>query len=208
MEGCNDEDRILLTLIALHGAGRDELDLVEYAGQVAPEARLIAPRGDFMEGGGYTYFKRNHDRSIPVSAVVATAQKWISSETTPVRSDDDPTVLAGYSSGAVFAESLLSVSPHRFSGAILMRPQPLSPDFKFPEMLSKPILILAGEHDDRRHPQHAFDLAAQLTAAGAAVELHILKCGHGWAPDNQDVSLARRWLSNSVCWKPHSLASP
>lgn len=100
----------------------------------------------------------------------------------------------GYSSGAIFAEALLSVAPDKFVGAILMRPEPLSPNFTFPEMSAKPVLIVAGEHDQRRRPDDAAILAEQLSKAGARVSLHVINAEHGWAGDNADVVLARYWL--------------
>ena len=41
----------ILTLLALHGSSRDETDLAEYSVRIAPQARVIAPRGTFQEGG-------------------------------------------------------------------------------------------------------------------------------------------------------------
>ena len=76
-----------------------------------------------------------------------------------------------------------------------MRPEPLSPNFAFPEMSSKPVLIVAGQHDERRRPDDATILAEQLSKAGAWVSLHVIDAEHGWAGDNADVMLARSWLA-------------
>lgn len=76
-----------------------------------------------------------------------------------------------------------------------MRPEPLSPDFSFPEMPDKPILIVAGTHDERRRQDDAAVLNEQLVNAGAVVSLHVLDAGHGWARQNADLTLARSWLA-------------
>ncbi len=185
----------MFTFLDLHGSSRDETDLAEYSVRIAPQARVIAPRGAFQEGEGFTFFKRRPDRSIAAAEVVTLARQWVANELTPLSSATEKVVLAGYSSGAVYAEALLSVTPDRFAGAILMRPEPLSPDFAFPDLTGKPILILAGKHDERRRPSDAPLLATQFQAAGANVTLHILDCGHGWAPLDEDISLARAWLT-------------
>lgn len=185
----------MFTLLTLHGSSRDETDLAEYSIRVAPQARVIAPRGTFQEGDGFTFFKRRADRSIAVTEVVSLAREWVSNEQNLLPPASERVVIAGYSSGAVYAEALLSVMPDRFAGAILMRPEPLSADFAFPDLTGKPILILAGKHDERRQPSDAPLLAAQLEAVGAKVTLHILDSGHGWAPLDEDITLARAWLT-------------
>lgn len=104
-------------------------------------------------------------------------------------------VLVGYSSGAIFAEALLAARPERFAAVVLLRPEPLAQEFVFPGLAGKPVIILAGRRDERREPDAAARLAAQLRSASAAVALHLLETGHGWAPDEEDVSLARSWLA-------------
>jgi phospholipase/carboxylesterase len=185
----------MFTLLALHGSSRDETDLAEFSIRIAPQARVIAPRGTFQEGDGFTFFKRSVGRTIATAEVVAQARQWLSNELNPQPRASEKVVIAGYSSGAVYAEALLSVRPDLFAGTILMRPEPLSADFTFPDLTGKPILILAGKHDERRRPADATILAAQLEAAGAKVVLHILECGHGWATRDEDVILARAWLA-------------
>lgn len=70
----------MLTLLALHGSGRDETDLAEFCQQLAPQAGIIAPRGTFAQGGGFTFFKRRSDRSIAAAEVVNQAASWVSQD--------------------------------------------------------------------------------------------------------------------------------
>ncbi|HEY9012770.1 MAG TPA: prolyl oligopeptidase family serine peptidase [Devosia sp.] len=107
-------------------------------------------------------------------------------------------MLVGYSSGAVFGAALLSVAPERFAGAVLLRPQAISDDFKFPDLKGKPLLVISGLHDDRRQPWHAAQLVDQLAAADASVTHHTLDAGHGWAPEDLDFVLARAWMDEHV----------
>jgi phospholipase/carboxylesterase len=169
--------------------------LAEYSKSIAPQAQVITPRGTFREGDGFTFFKRRADRSVPAAEVVNLASQWLSNELNLLPPASEKVVIAGYSSGALYAEALLSIVPDRFAGAILMRPEPLSPEFAFPDLTGKPILILAGKHDERRRPADAPLLAAQLGAVGAKVTLHILDSGHGWAPLDEDIILSRAWLT-------------
>ncbi|MEI4487740.1 hypothetical protein V8J36_16230 [Frigidibacter sp. MR17.14] len=122
--------------------------------------------------------------------------------------EDGPLLLAGYSSGAIFAEALLAVAPGRFRGAVLMRPEPLAAEMAFPDLSSLPVLLLAGLRDDRRRPGDAPRLAAQLAAAGARVEAPRLDCGHDWAPDDADVHLARDWAGRHGLLPPAPAPDP
>lgn len=185
----------MLTLLALHGSGRDETDLVEFCHQLAPQAHISAPRGPFAQADGFTFFRRRSDHSIAVAEVVDLATSWVSQEFEAHLPASGEVIVEGYSSGAIFAEALLSVVPERFAGAILMRPEPLSPNFSFSEMPAKPILIVAGKHDERRCHDDAAVLAEQLNKAGAFVTLHVIDAGHGWARHHADVMLARSWLA-------------
>ena len=178
-------------LITLHGSGRDESDLAGFAAALAPGLPVLAPRGAFAEGAGFTFFRRRPDRSLDAPAILSIARDWLaSSHDMP----DRPPLLVGYSSGAIFAEALLATAPSRFAGAILMRPEPLAADFGFAPLAGLPVLILAGAQDARRRPEDAPRLARQFTAAGARITCHLMDCGHDWAPDGQDVALSRAWL--------------
>jgi phospholipase/carboxylesterase len=185
----------MVTLLALHGASRDETDLVAFSRRVAPDAALIAPRGAFPVGDGYSFFRRQPDGGIDAAELISTAEGWLSQESESLLPVPGKIVLIGYSSGAIFAEALLAVRPDRFAGAILLRPQPLAGSFVFPDMPGKPIVVLAGRHDERRRPDAATRLVAQLEAAGAEVTLHLLDCGHGWEPNDEDARIAQSWLS-------------
>jgi phospholipase/carboxylesterase len=106
-------------------------------------------------------------------------------------------LVVGYSSGAIFGTALLALAPESFVGAILLRPQPISDDFTFPELSGKLVLIISGLHDNRREPRHASQVAEQLIAANAVVTHHALDAGHGWAPNGDDLVLARSWMDEN-----------
>ncbi|MHA3913459.1 alpha/beta hydrolase [Halovulum sp. GXIMD14793] len=186
-----------LTVLALHGSGQDETSLAGFARQIAPDANLLSPRGLFSDGRGYTFFRRGADRSIDTVQVLRIARDWLNRDIELPAAGRTGALLVGYSSGAVFAEALLAEAPTQFSGAILLRPEPLAADFCFPQMDNKPVLILAGQKDERRKPEHGRRLAEQFRSAGACVTYHMLDCGHGWASEDQDLCLAQSWLKRS-----------
>jgi phospholipase/carboxylesterase len=185
----------VMTLLILHGASRDETDLASFAGQIAPDAHVIAPRGTFPDGSGYTFFRRRSDRSIDSAEVVTLAEEWLGRNAETLLPASGEVVIVGYSSGAIFAVALMSVMPGRFSGAVLLRPEPLAKEFTFRDMPGMPVIILAGRHDERRQSDDAARLAAQLGSAGAKVKLHTLDTGHGWATQDEDAVLVRSWFA-------------
>lgn len=63
----------MLSLLSLHGSGRDETDLADFCRQLAPEARFIAPRGPFAQAAGYTVFRGRPVFSIDDSEVLKLA---------------------------------------------------------------------------------------------------------------------------------------
>lgn len=150
-----------------------------------------------MDGEGFTFFKRRSDRSIPHEELIALAGESISANGFVFACGLIDMPVVGYSSGAIFGTALLALAPENFVGAILLRPQPISDDVTFPELSGKPVLIISGLHDNRREPQHAFQVAEQLIAANAMVTHHALDAGHGWGPNDDDLVLARSWMDEN-----------
>jgi hypothetical protein len=54
----SDKKRNLITLILLHGTGRNEQDLIPLGGVIAPGAAMLSPRGKVIENGMPLFFRR------------------------------------------------------------------------------------------------------------------------------------------------------
>ncbi|WP_426130818.1 alpha/beta hydrolase [Pararhizobium sp. PWRC1-1] len=187
----------MIGILGLHGSSQHPAFISEFLVRLAPERQYRSPKGPFADGDGFTFFKRRTDRSIPLDEIMALARQGVSADGFVTVSGLAEILLVGYSSGAIFSSALLAVAPERFVGAILLRPQPISDDFTFPELSGKPVLIISGLHDERREPQHASRIAEQLTDANAALTHHQLDAGHAWSPDNRDLLIARTWLDEN-----------
>ncbi|TPW30109.1 hypothetical protein FJU08_12355 [Martelella alba] len=179
-----------MELILLHGSAGGPADWGRFAEAIAPDARHILPVGALVDGAGFTFLeKREGGRGFDPDLAASRARDLL---TELPAQGTGPSILVGYSRGAVMAQALLSVAPERFSGAILLRPEPLTD--RFPRLEMMPVLLLAGREDTRRRLEDAERLAAALGNAGAGVDLMWLDSGHGWAPAGEDTSLAREWL--------------
>jgi hypothetical protein len=54
----SDKKRNLITLILLHGTGRNEQDLIPLGDVIAPGAAMLSPRGKVIENGMPLFFRR------------------------------------------------------------------------------------------------------------------------------------------------------
>lgn len=187
----------MIGILGLHGSSQHPELISEFTNRLAPQQPGCSPRGTFVDGEGFTFFKRRSDRSIPHEELMALARESLSANGFVLACGLKDMLVVGYSSGALFGTALLALAPEDFVGAILLRPQPISDDFTFPELSGKPVLIISGLRDNRREPQHASQVAEQLIAANAVVTHHALDSGHGWAANDDDLVLARPWMDEN-----------
>jgi len=185
-----------LTVLALHGTGGDEHDLVPLVQAVAPGAAILAPRGDVSEQGALRFFRRLAEgvfdlddlarRTAALGAFVegAAAQYGLARERV---------VALGFSNGANIAASLLLARPGLLAGAVLVRAmvpfEPSAPTGR----ADVPVLLREGRMDPLVPAANAERLATLLAATGAEVTLQWAHAGHGLVQG--DVDAAREWLA-------------
>jgi phospholipase/carboxylesterase len=167
-------------LLLLHGSSRDETELLSLANAAAPGWPYLSLRGGIAWDGGYAFFRRNPDRTLDHTDLALQTKRLHDFIATALEAGliSRPPILVGFSNGAIIAASLLIRDPACAAGAILIRP--LSPDHDaiVPDIPAKPILVLAGEYDDRRAPEDAILVVAQFQSAGADVISHTSPTGH------------------------------
>ncbi|WEX86300.1 alpha/beta hydrolase [Sinorhizobium garamanticum] len=185
-------------VVLLHGSNGRETDWTDFAECVAPSSTCFAVRGPIASEHGFTFFRRNPDRSLNIEELTHGAASLcafidaISREYDLARAP----IIAGYSSGAVIAAAVVCRQRALTSGAILLRPQSPDPQTPFPDLKEYPVLILAGANDDRRDRCDAPVIAEQFHVAGADLTYRLLDAGHGWEPTGLDRSLSRQWFQN------------
>lgn len=191
-------DRHRPPLLLMHGSSMDETELLPLAAQAAPDHLVISLRGGIAWEGGYAFFRRNSDRTLDTADLAVRTEQVCSFIGAAIDTQlvSRPPVLVGFSNGAIMAASLLIHDPACALGAVLIRPLSPAADAALPPMAGKPILILAGEHDDRRHPEDAAKSAQQFQAAGAKVECHTSPAGHGL--HESEPGIIRRWLETET----------
>ncbi|HEY0122559.1 MAG TPA: esterase [Rhizobium sp.] len=181
-------------LLLLHGSGGSEVDLIPLADEIASQRPYLSLRGGVEWEDGFAFFRRNADRSLDYDDLglrTALLCSFIAAAIEQGMLTKAP-ILLGFSNGAIIAASVLRMRPDLASGAILMRPLSPAPEAVFPPMAGLPILITAGEHDQRREPDDAPLVKAQFENCHADVGMYVLPTGHGL--HQSEAALIRGWL--------------
>lgn len=162
-----------------HGTGGNETQFHGLASQLVPNARVISPRGDVMEGHMARYFRRTGEGVYDMADLAQRTDamaNFMAEE--KARTNTTRTLGLGYSNGANILAAVALKQPDIVNDVILMHPLiPWNPDPQ-PGLNSKRILITAGKRDPICPPNLTQSLADYLTDQGAEVMLHWHEGGH------------------------------
>jgi phospholipase/carboxylesterase len=175
-----------LTVLALHGTGANEDDLLPLVRHVAPGANVLSPRGKVSEMGAPRFFRRLAEGVFDVEDLIARTHEladFVVASAAGYSFDPARVVALGYSNGANIAGSVLFLRPEVLVGAALVRPMaPFRPGElpggDAPRLDGKRILVSAGERDPLIPGPSTDSLVAQLSAAGAEVDDRRQRAGH------------------------------
>lgn len=184
------------TLVALHGTGGDENDLIGVAHALAPSASVLSPRGKVMEGTAARFFSRKAGYVFDPEEIrerAAELAEWLGFAAQEYQLDGSRMFALGYSNGANIAAALMMLHPGAITGAVLLRPMKVIDVDPVPNLEHAPVLIEAGNADTVLPPGSSQELARQLAQAGARVDLTIQNAGHDLTP--QDFAIAKQWLA-------------
>lgn len=180
-------------ILALHGTGGDENDLIPIAAKLSPGSAILSPRGQVSERGMPRFFRRLAEgvfdeadvvkRAGDLAAFIAAARAHYGIAAP---------VAVGFSNGANIAAAVLALHPEALAGAVLIRAMtPLKASPKA-ELTGKPILILSGAMDPIVEEDDVGGLAASFRTSGANIEHVTLPAGH--ALTHRDLDLASEWF--------------
>ena len=183
------------TLLLLHGTGGDESDLLPLGQAVLPGTALLSPRGRISENGMPRFFRRFGEGrfdEVNLKEEALALANFVGAAAQTHHFDPARVVALGFSNGANIAAALLLLHPHVLAGAILLRPMvPLVPA-DLPNLVEKPVLISAGQHDPIVPAANTVQLANLLQSAGAEVTLKRQPLGHNLA--QPDLQASAHWL--------------
>lgn len=187
-----------VTLVALHGTGGDERDLIPLARLVAEDAAVISPRGKINENGMHRFFKRLAPGVFDEQDIRLQAGElgdFLVEAVARYERSPGHLVALGYSNGANIAAALLFTRPELFSRAILLRPMLPFGQLKPQWQHGKPVLILRATNDRVIPADSTERLISLLREAGAEVTVVDIEAGHELT--EVDVESSRRWLAET-----------
>jgi phospholipase/carboxylesterase len=186
-------------ILALHGTGGNELDLVPLAEALLPGAGILSPRGQVIENGMPRFFRRLAEGVFDVEDLKQRTRDLAAFVEEAGAAYDFPSsrvIAVGYSNGANIAASLLLAFPGLIPRAVLFKAMvPFEPTDD-PDLSGTRAFIGAGRHDPLIPPQGPQRLAAILEDAGADVLVHWSNAGHDLTPG--EVDGARAWIMKHV----------
>jgi phospholipase/carboxylesterase len=166
-------------LFLLHGTGGDENDLLDLGRQLMPDAHLISPRGDVLEGGAPRFFKRLGMGIYDMADLARATAKLAGFIRERAEAAQAQSVAAlGYSNGANILASVLFEAPELIDRAVLMHPLiPFLPP-KQAKLAGRHVLITAGRQDPIAPASTTQALANYFAAQGAIASVAWHEGGH------------------------------
>ena len=184
------------TLLALHGTGGSEDDLVPLGRELAPGAAILSPRGKVSEYGAARFFRRLAEGVFDHEDLVFRTHElaeFLEAASREYGFDPSKLVAVGYSNGANIAASLMLLHPRLLRAAVLFRAMvPFEPEEPV-DLTGMPVFLAAGQMDRMIPPQNTQRLAEILTEAGADLDLRWRDTGH--ALTYEEVAEAKEWFS-------------
>ena len=169
------QDKVVPTLLVLHGTGGNEQDLIPLARQISSEAAILSPRGKVLENGVYPrFFRRLAEGVFDIEDLKFRTNEladFVKDASKVYGFDMHHVIAIGYSNGANIAASMLLLHPEILSAAILFRAMvPLVPRV-LPDLNNKHIFMSSGLYDPIVPKQDAERLVELFKKAGAKLSL-------------------------------------
>ncbi|MGB5617939.1 MAG: VOC family protein [Desulfobacterales bacterium] len=200
-----DDDR---TIVALHGTGGNENDLVGIVREVSATSAILSPRGQVLENGMPRFFRRMAANVFDEEDVARRANElsdFIRASADKYDRNPDRLTALGYSNGANMAAAVILLHPEVFSCAVLIRPMLLLRNPPLPDLHGKQILVLKGKHDAIIPSASTDRLVKTFQRAGADVTTREMGAGHEITA--RDLDAISEWLSGPQACKRQDFES-
>jgi predicted esterase len=186
----------LPTIVALHGTGGNEHDLIGLTQTIAPGCAIISPRGNVSERGMPRFFKRFAEGVFDLEDVQRRAGElasFVASAAINYQFDAKNVYALGYSNGANIAIATLLLHPQSLRGGIFLRAQTTYTPEVLPNLSGKALFIGAGRADQLIPATQSDELQQLLQRAGASTTLSWQNANHGLVQG--DVEMAAGWFN-------------
>jgi len=173
-------------IIALHGRGADEHDLVPVVLALEiPDLVLVSPRAPFgFAYGGYAWYGLG-DEGVPDPETFQTSlkllRKFVDEVTVGYPVDRNRLILLGFSQGTMMAYATALTDPGMYRGIVALSgyiPLRSNLPVQLTKLTNLPVFIAHGSDDAVIPPRYGREAAKILAEAGAQVTFHEYPMGH------------------------------
>lgn len=184
------------TILAFHGTGGNEDDLIGVAQTVAPGAAVISPRGKVLEAGAPRFFRRLAEGVFEPAEVRSRGEelaKFIRDAVSRYQLDPARIFALGYSNGANIASTVMLIDPELIRASVLFRPMLVYEPGEKADLSGKSVFISAGRVDPIVPTDSVGKLARLLEERGAEVTVKWQLGGHNLVPS--EIKEATDWIA-------------
>ena len=182
------------TLLALHGTGGNEHDLLQIAEAVMPGASVLSPRGLVNEMGMPRWFRRLQEGVFDIEDLkfrTHELMEWLTLARQEYKIDRLNVI--GYSNGANIAANLMLQGYDGFEKVVSLRPMYTDTPKENLDLSSTQIALHVGEQDPICPPGSAEELTKALQQTKATVQVQMINAGHNLT--QADIVLASEFFS-------------
>jgi phospholipase/carboxylesterase len=200
-----EQGTLPFTILALHGTGGSEHDLVQMVKTVAPGSNILSPRGKVIEGTDHhRFFRRIAEGVFDIEDLKFRTHEladFVLEAAQNYSFDVSKVYALGFSNGANISSSLLFLRPEVLAGGVLLRGMlPLDPDKgeieSLPDLSGKSILMSNGTRDPIIPLENAKRLAQLYKTAGATLMHELNPASHGLI--KSDIDIMKRWFEKQL----------
>jgi phospholipase/carboxylesterase len=187
-----------LTIIALHGAGADELTMLPLAAMIDPHARVFSIRGRVDQNGERRWFRKITPTSFDQDSIreeVSAFAGLLAQLERREGIDRRRALYLGYSNGGNLAHSTMLLHPGLITRTALLRTMPVLRPAPQVDLAGAKTLVVRGAEDATYGP-FAPKLVGLLRRRGASASLRTVAADHMFGAD--DAAAIADWLRRSI----------
>lgn len=190
-------------ILALHGRGSNEEDLIGLAPYLPKELLWVSPRGPHVLGpGSYEWYRvKVIGKPDPeeVASALQTMDKFIDEIMAVYPIDPNKLFLLGFSQGSILSMCYALSHPHRVAGVIAQSGYiPMGMDFETDptDIKDKPFIVTHGEEDALIPVDWARDSRDLMQRLGVHLSYYEFNMGHSISADS--IAVINEWLEKQI----------
>jgi phospholipase/carboxylesterase len=191
------------TIVALHGRGSNEQDLIGLAPHLPNELLWISPRAPLTLGpNSYEWYRvKIIGRPDPeqVASALETIDHFIGEILIAYPIDPQKLFLLGFSQGSLLSTCYVLEHPSRVAGVIAQSgyiPQNINLEIDETDLKNKPFLLTHGEQDTMIPIEWGRASRDQLQKLGVDLTYHEFQMGHSVSMDS--LAVISKWLKEQL----------